>query len=336
MSNESWKSEMTNKRHFSFKVHQDPITIEIPEDIQRSLEEKDWKTYTRLCARYNIKPVEYIRYLEEEYNCDFRVVGDLIIDMDVVNNFNFLDGVSLLDINCLLLNGRKNYTFNLSNLERVYLPNLASMLIKNPCGQISNLETLNLDSLRVLTLNISIENIRRLNLKNLFRLNITQNFPSEITLDFLNNSDMESLSQLFFEGSLFIDDLRLDLVDWGRYVKLQTLKLNRIYGALINSDPNIVIDNKLEILNKLTYLHLLAGNLSVKGNVNLPNLNIASLKLKNIEDLQGLTLPNLKRLFISIESLTGDDWPEMEYQIRKIIDNKEVIIEGQPIWYVTR
>lgn len=301
------------------------MSTKLPEELQRYLDEKDWKNYTRLCSRYNIEPTEYFKQLP---NCKMVTSDLLVLDMDELTNFQFFDDITLFNIIELRVVGnRDTKPFILSSLNNYHLPNLIRLSVQNPLGQIECLDYLNIPSLTSLSLKTRVRNIRRLEMGNLLNLSIRENSLWDMSLDFLNNSEMESLNKLSVFGSSTENNMRLDNIDWARYPLLQSLIISRLS---LNRYHFVTIDSRLEDLKQLNSLQLLSGTLNVQGKVRLDGLTHASLILRNIGDLQGLTLPNIKYLYVKILFPNIDYQHKLVSQIQEIIGNDQVKIRQLP------
>lgn len=304
----------------------------LPEDIQRSLEDKDWDTYRRLCHRYNLEPTEYMNYLIErgEMLKNALKVDDSIDRPDLT----YLSRLAFQEIRRVDIT-RKIKPFDLNGLSSIFLPNLRFLNIDISEGNLSGLEDFTSTTLTNLDIRSSCAGIRRIKFPKLTTLVLpsTGNFFTDI----LNRSKMSELRCLSFDRHSG-DSINLSNIKWHKYPYLSDLSLTdvgylyytsipTIYTKKINpkTDGIIILDKGLEQIRDLTYLSTTGTFTKVERKVILINVKRAILEVRCLDDLRGLCLPQL--VFMSIYTHEKDDLIKTKKKLRHIvkIDSKSSV-----------
>lgn len=300
-------------------------TKEISEDIQIALEDKDWKTYTRLCARYNIPPIEYIRDLKENFNLVWEPTR--LSFKEFVENFKFLEGISLPTLEVLEIVDLKRI-LTTEGIGSILLPNLNKLAIKGLELLLTNLQDLRLSALttlRVDNVRGKIPNIELESLKNL-----TIDTLEILDIGFLNTSKLDKLEKLTLLGPTPYSRSTLDLrnISWNNYRNLTNLCINsstdrKTYNAFNTFGVNsIIIGKELEILNNIEELNLCIGNLKMSESLKLDKLKKIKIRIEDIGDLNGLSLPNVDSMTISVKNT----YDGISKDIRELVGNNRMTI----------
>lgn len=302
----------------------------LPEDMKKSLDEKDWPTYMKLSRRYNMRGSAYLNYLETEHLCTINMkrVGNKEGGIQYLmvlgaKDFTFLNGMNLPDLTELSVT-RKNMTFNFDGIENIGASSLVTMRIIFGGGNIKALESFRSNTLRDLYIEGRIENvIDRLELESLESLTIYNNNLCHI--GFLISSKMPSLRNLYLTNPIndWGCEILLSRIPWENYPKLETLQLSQNYRGLFP----IIIDESLSKIDNLKCLTIDSSHIKVKGTIVLNNLNTLVIDVERLEDLTGLNVPNLEKLYIKCNNLEYDEETN-NLILREILNNNKMVIDS--------
>lgn len=207
----------------------------LPDDIKQALDAASsvgWHNYLLLCRRYNLEPIEYLDYMEENFKYrldnnifDFKINNESLNYMEFPifnglkrgirdsNNYGvYLDslsifsGVSLPRVSSIYIQMLREKSFSLVGLNRIFLPKLKYMSLQGNLTDLDVLEIFSSNTLKHLVMQQLDGYTPDLNLPSLKKLSIE--CSGNLSLSFLNNSNLPNLRTISIEISPLIKSKR--------------------------------------------------------------------------------------------------------------------------------
>ena len=264
-------------------------------ELIKLAEENNWKEYTRLCIRSNIYPKLFAEYLSKRYDLSCiepfeELITITILSRHSVSDLRFLEEISIKNLITLEI-FKPEDSFSLTGLVSTYLPSLKILRILLDGGNVEELGEFRSNSLTHLYLSLKNLTTPILNFPRLKTLAINSDYLNIV--DVLNSSNIPIISHIHLSGvidSSNLGTMTLGDIDWLKYLKLEKLWISK-------SDFNtIIFTEELNCLTSLSSIIVDCMDMRVEGIVRLENVTNIRLATNDVNNLNGLELPNLEHI----------------------------------------
>ena len=321
---------MENKLNTVLEIEKGEGRGKIPEEVKRSLEERDWGEYTKLCHRHNLEPSGFYEYMEEELKVTWGENHEILLVSGgyMGEGLEILGNVTLPKLRILHVHrGAKiiemgGWLNSLTGLKELYLD--------VGLGSAKGLEEYRSSSLEHLRIVGRMRELPKLNLPNLKKLMV------QTTVDIdpkgLNEMETRELRSLVIDARS-IGQVKAREIDWGRYPKLEILNMRGGRGGGGGGESHFTLDNEIERLTELKKLYLMNIKSEVNGVVRLGKLDEMAIGIKKVEVLDWLDLPSLNTLTLDpngpLEDLDlgeASNRKSLRKEIRRILKREKLSI----------